>query len=370
MNAPICLPLSQWPAGDLDLWHAARSEVSFLSGPQPAQKWSLARRRIVEQSYGQWLAFLLATGQLQSDAPPVSRVTPDRLEAFVRGLTERIAPISVVVAVQGLKHMLSALEPGCSLGLLANAASRLKRQAKPSRDKRPHMVRPSQLFELGRLLFTQAESDPDRYHSATMARDGLLIALLICCPVRIANLARITIGRHLQFEGGRYLLAFEAEETKNGRPLEGELPLELTPMLDRYLEHYRSRLLARGASETSRALWIDRWGAPMRAHSIRAQVEKCTQHAFGRPIWPHLFRSIAATGFVDLAPDDVRMLPDLLGHADASTAHRHYVLADATRAHMSVQASLVPRRAEALERLGLTKRRSGAIAISCIDTNS
>ena len=34
-------------------------------------------------------------------------------------------------------------------------------------------------------------------------RDGLIIALLIACPVRIKNLANLVIGQHLVFDGTR-----------------------------------------------------------------------------------------------------------------------------------------------------------------------
>jgi integrase len=53
----------------------------------------------------------------------------------------------------------------------------------------------------------------------------------------------------------------------------------------------------------------------MLEHSIRAQIKKRSADAFGRHVWPHLFRAIAATGFVDHAPEDAALVPDLLGHA-------------------------------------------------------
>lgn len=55
----------------------------------------------------------------------------------------------------------------------------------------------------------------------------------------------------------------------------------------------------------------------MEQHSIRAQIEKRTRDTFGRHVWPHLFRDIAAIGFVEEAVDDIRLL---LGHADTHLA--------------------------------------------------
>ena len=37
---------------------------------------------------------------------------------------------------------------------------------------------------------------------------------------------------------------------------------------------------------------------------MRTQIEKRSRDALGRHVWPHLFRAIAATGFVDHAPEE------------------------------------------------------------------
>jgi hypothetical protein len=96
----------------------------------------------------------------------------------------------------------------------------------------------------------------------------------------------------------------------------------------------------------------------MREGPIRAQIEKRTRDAFGRPIWPHLFRSIAATSFVDHDPDKVALVPDLLGHGDPQTPHKYYILAEAARAHEAVQAALADRRAAAVKRLRAARNRA------------
>jgi len=185
----------------------------------------------------------------------------------------------------------------------------------------------------------------------TRMRDGLLIAVLASCPVRIANLMAIEIGRHLLFDGDRYRLFFTEEETKTAHPYQAELSPALSPYIDIWLREHRRRLLAHGDGAITDRLWIDRWGKPMGEHAIRDQIEKRTRDAFGRHVWPHLARSIAATSFVDHDPDMVALVPDLLGHTDQRTAHKHYILADAARAHAAVQTALEARRSAALARL-------------------
>src|SRR3546814_4155375 len=97
-------------------------------------------------------------------------------------------------------------------------------------------------------------------------------------------------------------------------------------------------------------LWINRWGTPASEHVIRDQIEKRTSDAFGRHVWPHLFRAIAGTGFVDHAPAQMALLPDLLGHRTVQTSHRYYVLSNGMMAHTAVQSTVAQRRSAARAR--------------------
>jgi integrase/recombinase XerD len=348
--ARLCMPLEQWPQKDKLRYREALQPTTFLARPQPARNWSPKRRRIVEQGYGQWLAFLDANGWLDTDAEPGARATPERVQLFLLGLQGRVSSWSVTMMFQGFVSMVAVMTPASDFGWLKKIVGRLKRAARPERDKRPHMVGPGDLLALGMALMDHAAAMGNRYHAASCMRDGFMIALLASIPVRIGNFSTIVIGRHLAFDGRTYRLEFSAEETKMGIPVEAELSTALRQSLDTYLRDHRRRLLARGTFEDSGHLWINRWGKRMDESAIRTQIEKRTRAAFGRHVWPHLFRSIAATGVVDHSPELVGMVPDLLGHADAHTAHRYYILADAGRAHAAVHASFEAQRMEAFAR--------------------
>ena len=82
----------------------------------------------------------------------------------------------------------------------------------------------------------------------------------------------------------------------------------------------------------------------MRSGAIRTQIEIRTQQAFGRPIWPHLFRDCAVTELVDCAPEEIGIAPDLLGHADLQTTKKHYIQAVGMKAHAKVQEMIAARR--------------------------
>ena len=91
-------------------------------------------------------------------------------------------------------------------------------------------------------------------------------------------------------------------------------------------------------------LWVDRGGRPMGSEAIRSQIEARTKEAFGRHVWPHLFRDCAVTELVDCAPEQIGIAPDLLGHADLQTTKKHYIQAVGMKAHAKVQEVIAARR--------------------------
>lgn len=357
MTERLCLKPAEWPAIDQRRWRQALVVSSFLNGVGPATKWSERRCNMVEQGYGQLLSYLARSGQLDPDQPPEGRVTPASIEGFVKELSDRVASWSVAMMVQSVQRMIAVMAPEADWQWLSLVVRNLKSAAKPERDKRPHMVAPEQVYQLGIALMQTAETLSNPYFRATMARDGIIICLLICCPIRIANLTNMQIGVQLNFDCDRYRLAFGADETKTGYAYESELPPELTVFMDRYLRIERRTLLALGTGDPTKQLWISRWGTSMGEAAIRTQIEKRTKEAFGKHVWPHLFRTIAATGFVDFAPEKVVLVADLLGHTNMRTSEKYYILANGARAHKQVQDTLRGSRAAARERMKATGRK-------------
>jgi integrase len=140
-------------------------------------------------------------------------------------------------------RVLSALEPDRDCGPLARVYNHLRQTAAPSRDKLSRLVRASDLFELGLRLMDTCEDGADRPQYVSIRyRDGLMIALLIACPIRIKNLANLVIGQHLVFDGSAYHLKLSATETKTGRPYHATVPPELTPYIDGWLQVHRLSL--------------------------------------------------------------------------------------------------------------------------------
>lgn len=349
-DAPLSIKVDDWPAVDQHYWHTAQQPVGFLDPIKPASRWSSAGRDIVAESYGQWLSFLARHGRLERDCAPADRVTAPLLREFIAELSTRVAATSIAMTVGALLRMLKAMEPTHDWTMLSSIHRSLKASAKPTRPKRARMVSAADLLALGmRLMDTCEQAGTNRTYRATRYRDGLIVAVLICCPVRLKNLAMIEIGRHLLFSAGVYRLEFSGEDTKTGRPHIAELPASLTPFMDVYLREYRARLIARNravSESEAQRLWVDRDGRPMSSAAIRTQIEVRTKSAFGHAIWPHLFRDCAVTELVDLAPDEIGVANDLLGHRDFQTTQKHYVQARGMTAHLQVQSMIMRRRSQ------------------------
>jgi integrase/recombinase XerD len=150
-----------------------------------------------------------------------------------------------------LVRMLSALETERDWGPLARVYNHLRQTAAPSRDKLSCLVPASDLFELGISLMESCEEAARPQYAAIRYRDGLLIALLIACPIRIKNLTGLVIGEHLVFDGDVYRLKLTAAETKSGRPYVAGVPSELTPYIDDWLQVHRASLQLMAISRNS-----------------------------------------------------------------------------------------------------------------------
>ena len=159
----------------------------------------------------------------------------------------------------------------------------------------------------------------------------------------------MVIGRHLIWDGQGYRIELTAEETKTGRPHVADLPRELTPYIDGWLEVHRPtlQLTATGTVTIDDHLWIDCRGKQMSGRTIQRIFAWWTERAFGKAIRPHLFRDIAVTELVDGAPEEIGIAPDLLGHADLRTTQRYYIQATGMRAHARVHEVIARRRAAA-----------------------
>ena len=285
--------------------------------------------------------------------------------------------------IGAILRILVVMEPGGDWRTLARLYIRLKRSATPSRNKLKRMVPAPDLLALGmHLMDTCAEGGHD-INVATRFRDGLLIAILVACPVRLKKLTMITIGRQLIFHDPVYQLAFGIDDTKTGRPVRREPPAA-AHRLCRSLSHGSSADPGLGCKPKRRRSRVgcalvepmgqaaaQRGGEKSDRASDQAGIRRADlAHTFSatatrpRPA-AHTARasrccsppmSIAVTELVDVAPSEIGIAPDLLGHAGLETTRKHYIQATGMKAHRSVLATLSDARAGGAR----TREREGA----------
>jgi integrase len=180
-----------------------------------------------------------------------------------------------------------------------------------------------------------APSNTAPSHQEILFRDGLIIALLICVPLRIKNLAALTINDTLVSCKETWTISLKPEHTKTHRHYEIAWPEALVPHLERYLDVYRPRLARRrrvSKLAAGESLWVSAEGRPLSAKRINCAIKLRTNAAFGFAVNPHLFRDICATTTATQAPGDVGIIPAILGHASPATAERHYQQASSMQA--------------------------------------
>jgi len=338
-----CMPLDEWPSLDRVAWAAAVHVGGLLDDSGLAAHWRQLSKNSVVAAYGRYLTFLALRGWLDPAASPGARLTPDWLRSYISELTEQVAPITLAGRIRNLAEALRVMTPGRSYPFLQRARYRLKARAHARKDKRRRLVPSADLLRLGLNLCAQAEHGRFAcdYHRAARYRDGLIIALLAARPLRRSNFAALRLGHHVTKAGGGYQLRFEGAETKNHRPYATSISPDLTPYIERYLDHFRPILLA---THTDDHLWIVWGGRPLGDAALYGVVTRHTAKAFGRAISPHLFRDCAVTSLGAESPEHVRIGMSLLHHADPRTTEKHYDQALADHAVDKFQLNILEQR--------------------------
>jgi site-specific recombinase XerD len=170
------------------------------------------------------------------------------------------------------------------LALLAEPKSKLDRLALAER-----------LVEAGLTLVADArKSAKNDFDRAKEVRNGLVIALLAACPIRIKNFAELEIGRTLKQVDGRWWITLPASSTKSHRIDERRVPKYLNKAIKFYLTEARPRLI--GSKSSSNWLWISsRTGGRFTTKNLGTLISKITLQTVGVDVSPHLFRTAAAT---------------------------------------------------------------------------
>jgi integrase/recombinase XerD len=161
-----------------------------------------------------------------------------------------------------------------------------------------------------------------------------MVGLLIATTLRLRTFIAIDIEKHLSAPPGKFVLSFCPEDMKDRRPHEFQLPANLVEPMRRYLTEFRE-LLLRGNPSTR--LWIVKSGNPFTYEGFQHHLARLTPKEFGIALYPHAFRSIAATSIATEDRKHVNIIADVLRHATLRMSEKHYSRANGVRAISDLQ---------------------------------
>ena len=295
------LPLDHWPSADRAAWEdACRPSVRFKRGGA-ASHFRPVTQRELRKRYGLFLGFLKRSGKLEFNAAARALVIPDHVQGYVTELQARTSSVNVYSSVQKLRRMVQLIAPGYELDWLIAIERQLFSEMRP-RSRWHRVVYTEVLVDAGLTLMAEAEMfKRSELASARMFRNGLMIALLALCPIRLKNFAALEIGRSFVNVEGTWWIILTEGETKEKRVDERPAHQELTASIERYLAVYRP-ILARGNASTN-FLWMAINSKPMTYDSLRDLIPKITRMTVGIPVNPHMFRTAGATTLATRAGD-------------------------------------------------------------------
>ncbi len=376
------LPIGEWPKSDQEAWDTACRPAVRLRRGGSASRLAPITRDDIQRRYGYFLTFLKECHQFDAAASCEAHLTPVHIGLFVDRMRDEWSATTLFMTIRTpaelsfhkLKQIARHLAPTANFQWLSDIAGDLKAEDGPV--KRPPVVDASELLTAG-LTLVEEYSPCDQPMDLTTARNirnGLMIALLASCPIRVKNLGGLTLGRSFHFSDSGWWIDLPGSETKSGRPDMRMLPGFLTVALERYLLEARPFLLAcrnaqeptpriskpdcnfsanstPGAASQNKAaassdgngrsvhddrldlvnlsgpLWISRYGGPMTYSGIHHALTSTTDATIGVAVTPHGFRYAAATTAAWKAGNMPHLAPALLQHRDRRMTEAAYIRA-------------------------------------------
>jgi len=331
VQGPRSLPVSEWPAADQRAWREAIRPAVRLARGGGAGHLAAASREDIERRYGAYLGFLNRRGWLDGQATAATLVTPEGVSAYVAELQGRVRSVTIYNCIHKLRRAAELLSGKIEFSWLAEIERDLKLVMVP-RSKFGRVVFSDRLVEAGLGLIEKARALPNAVEQARVIRNGLMIAILAVCPIRLKNYVKLEIGKSFQWIEGAWWIILPAKNTKSDRRDERRIPSFLTSYIEEYICNARPALLA-AQSDT---LWVSSTtGAVFTKNNLGSLISKITKAAIGVDVSPHLFRTAAASTAASKGSDLPKLAAGVLGHIDGRITELHYNRAKASDAAKS-----------------------------------
>jgi hypothetical protein len=248
------LPVSEWPDTDQRAWREACRLGSRLKPGGVASYLAQVSRDDFARRYGAFLGFLQRSNRLEQHASAATQVTVPNAEAYIADLKARVRSVTIWNCIYKLRRAAELLAPTADFSWLAEIEKDIALEMEP-RSKLDRLVLTGRLVEAGLTLVVEAqEFATTDLARARGARNGLMIALLALCPIRLKNFAALEIGQTFKEIHGSWWIALPSIATKSRRPDERRVPA----LLNRYIKVYlnQSRPVLLGSGPPTNALWI------------------------------------------------------------------------------------------------------------------
>jgi integrase len=322
--APRSMPLSDWPASHRETWEEICRPGLRLRKGGAASRYAEVSREDFARRYGAFLGFLQRSGLLDPSAGPAAQVTPQNVGLYIAELKERVRSVTVWNCIYKLRMAVRLLDPKADFAWLSEIEQDLALVMEP-RSKFDRVVLAERIVQAGLTLVTEAEAFA-RYpfKRAIGIRDGLMVALLAVCPIRIKNYAALEVGTTFKAEQGNWWINLPYGSTKTDAADQRPVPDYLQDAVELYLAESRP-LLIRSRPATS-ALWISsRTGRPYTTKNLGTRISNITLETIGVDVSPHLFRTAAATTSAYYGTDMPHLASAVLGHSDPPLTEKHYI---------------------------------------------
>jgi len=338
------LPFQDWPEADHLGWIASCKPTQRLARGGSASHLAPVTQADLARRYGYFLDFLDRLGRLDRAAEAGAQVTPEAIAAFIAELEARVSSVTVSRTIYKVRRAAECIAPTPDFAWLAEIGNDLMLLERPKNDF-DRIVLTELLVEAGLTLIREAEADTNgpQLRRAFLVRNGLMVALLAPCPIRLKNFAALEIRRSfLRLEGGWWIVL---EDTKSKRPDHRPVPSFLTSAIESYLGVHRPLLLRQPTSgderrfdpryehqssssappnQSASALWISRLGQPLSYSQVERAITETTRMTLGVPISPHRFRACGATSAALYASHLPYLASALLQHSDCRIMEQDY----------------------------------------------
>jgi hypothetical protein len=219
-----CRPLEQWPQWDQRQWQSALRAGDLLEPGGCRAKRSPFSNRAMVKGYGRWLVWLDSKSLLDEEVAPGHRITRDRVRRYIGHLEAENASGTVIARIIELKITAAIMDPERDWSWIYRFASSMRARHKPARPKRHRLVHIERLLNLGLDLMEKANSEATTLSKFKTYRDGLMLGLLASRPLRLRNLAGLTLDRTLVRRADGWWIQIPAAETKTKQPIEVPWP--------------------------------------------------------------------------------------------------------------------------------------------------